>query len=553
MGEANLILYSTAIFDSIQDVPFDGAVAIRGNRIVYVGDRQGAAPYIGENTQICDFRDGMIMPGFYDAHGHYQTAATREFGTCISHLESCRSEEETAAGVAAYLKEHPDCKRVHGRCFFMSNWGRNPKEPTKASLDVVSQEIPIYMLSSSGHSAWLNTAAMKECDLEGLIAQHPEWDSDWVRRDENGEPTGFICENASYTVRYMVEVYDHEDYAKWDRQYMQYLNRLGVTSTTECNCMYPRVQIDIIEPIKRMENEGTLTIRFHQYSGGPIGKNENHAADVALEDLRYLDTYFHTDKIRIAGCKYMLDGTPDTYTGAMLEPYAGRPDTDGGPTLTDPEMFTRMVVKANSMGFPVIVHCMGDRSVKMTVDAYEESYKVNGPMRNRIEHMNQIRPEDIERMAKYGIIASVQPAHIVDWLGESGESIYGEKMYRHDSPYRSLINVGVRIAVGTDSPVVDSNPLRTVYEAITRCRYDDGTPVGANLDEAMTLAEVLKGYTIGAAYSEYFDDKVGTLEAGKLADIAVIDRNLFAGSPEEIRKARNICTVFDGKIIYKMI
>lgn len=550
MKKADLILYSTAVFDSIKDEPFDGAVAVKGNKIIYVGGREGAKAYVGKHTQIKDFGDGLVMPGFFDAHGHYQTAATREFGTCIGHLEGCRSEEETVAGVVQYLKDHPDCKRVHGRCFFVSSWGKGAKEPTKDSLDAVAPEIPVYMLSSSGHSAWLNTAAMKECDLEGLIKQHPEWNPEWVRRDADGNPTGFLCENASYTVRYMVEVYEHEEYAKWDRQYMEMMNRMGITSTTECNCMYPRVQIDIIEPIKRMENDGTLTIRFHQFSGGPIGTNEDHAADNALEDLKYLSTYFHTDKIRVAGCKYMLDGVPDTYTGAMLEPYAGNPSTDGGPTLTEPEMFTKMVIKANSMGFPVITHCLGDRSVKMAIDAYEASYKVNGPMRNRVEHMNQIREEDIQRMAKYGIIASVQPAHLVDWMGDMGETIYGPEKYKKDSPYRSLINAGVKIAVGTDAPVVEVDPLRTVYEAVTRRRYDDGSSVGANMEEAMTLAEVLKGYTIGSAYSETFDDKVGTLEVGKLADIAVIDRNLFAVPAEEIRQAKNICTVFDGKVIY---
>jgi len=550
MKTADLVLYSKAIFDSVEDTVFDGAVAVEGNKIVYAASREGVRGFIGYGTRVLDFGSGLIMPGFFDAHQHYQTTAVREFGTCIRHLEHCRSEDETVAGVVKYLREHPDYRRVHGRCFFMTSWGKTPAEPTKASLDAAVPDIPVYMLSSSGHSAWLNSAAMKECDLPGLIDRHPEWDPGWVRRDSSGDPTGFLCENASYTVRYMVETYDQEEYARWDRQYMQMLSRLGITSISDCNCLYPRMQMDIIEPIKRMEADGTLTIRFHQFSGGPIGGNLDGSADKALDDLLYMSRCFDSDKLRVAGCKYLIDGVPDTYTGAMLEPYHGRPETDGSAMQEDPEILRQMVIKANSMGFPVMIHCMGDRSVKTAVDAFEESYKLNGPMRNRLEHMNQISDEDIRRMARYGIIASVQPAHLVDWLGPMGETIYGSEKYAKDSPYRTLIDAGVRIAVGTDSPVVGVEPLRTVYEAVTRKRYDDGIPVGADSCQTMTLGEALKAYTIGAAFAANFEGKAGSLETGKLADIIVLDRNLFAGGPEEIRRAKNICTVFDGKIVY---
>lgn len=553
MNKADLVLYSKAIFDSVKDEPFDGAVAISGNYIVYVGSRENAADYIGENTVIKDFEDKMIMPGFFDAHGHYQTAAVREFGTCISHLEECRSEQETVEGVKKYLQEHPDCKRVHGRCFFITSWGKDAPEPTKKSLDAEFPDIPVYLISSNGHVSWLNQAAIEECNLEEIIRQHPEWPKEFARRDENGELTGFIAENLSYTVRYMVEVYEHDEIAKWDREFMHMLTEAGITGFTCCNVAAPKVQFDAVEPIKQMENEGTLTIRYHQWCGQNIeGNDENHAAEDALQDLKHLKTYLCSDKVRIAGAKFMLDGVPDSYTGAMIEPYEGKPSTRGE-LLGTPEAYKRVVTAANKMGFSVKVHCLGNRSVRTVIDAYEASMKVNGnlDLRNCIEHMPLVEEDDIKRMAKLNIIASVQPSHLADWFNGCGEKIYGMKLHQRESCYRTLIDAGVKIAVGTDTPVVRIDPLRVVYEAVTRRGFEDGELKCVNPEEAMTLSEVLKGYTIGSAYSNSFEDKVGTLEKGKYADIAVIDKNLFEIPTEEIKSCKNVCTIFDGKIVYE--
>lgn len=551
--KADFVLYSQAIFDSLRDEPYPGAVAIVGNKIVYTGTKEGAGKYVGADTQIKDFGEKMIMPGFFDAHGHYQTSAIREYGDCISYLEDCRSEQEAVEGVLAYLKKNPDCQRVHGRCFFLTSFGPGAPLPTKASLDAAIPDIPVYLISSSGHCSWYNSAAMKEADLEGLVAAHPEWPPEFAERDENGELTGFVSENPSFDIRWRVEAYEHEDIAVWDEQFMNYINSLGVTSFTDCNAIPPRTQIDNLEPLKRLENAGKLTIRYHQWAGtNVLGKDEKQAAVTGLDELKYMQTYFCTDKLRVVGEKLMLDGCPDSYTGAMLQPYAGAPHTSGS-LLSDQEVFKAVVAKANGMGFPVKIHCLGDLSTRVAIDAYEYSAMVNGNhgLRNAVEHLNIIADEDIKRMHDLDIIASVQPAHMFDWFNGCGESIYGPELNKKESRYRTLVNAGVRLAIGTDSPVVSVNPLRTVYEAVARKSWVDGEMKGAIQEEALTLPEVLKGYTVGAAYASHFEDKVGTLEAGKYADICVIDRNLFEIDAEEIKSAKNVCTIFDGKIVYE--
>lgn len=551
--KADLVLYSNAIFDSVGDEPYEGAVAVAGDKIIYTGVKEGASGFIGLNTEVKDFGDKLIMPGFFDGHGHYQTSAIREFGDCISYLEDCRSEQEVVEGVVKYLKEHPDCKRVHGRCFFLTSFGPGAPLPTKVSLDAAVPDIPVYLISSSGHCSWYNSAAMKEADLEGLLAAHPEWPAEYAVRDKNGELTGFVSEGPSYDIRWRVESYAHEDIVVWDEKFMHYINSLGITSFTDCNGLPPRTQIDAVEPLKRLENAGTLTIRYHEWSGtNVIGEDAEQAAMTGLDELKYMQTYFSSDKIRVVGEKLMLDGCPDSYTGAMLQPYAGDPTTSGQ-LLSNPEVFKKVVAKANAMGFPVKVHCLGDLSTRTAIDAYEYSRQVNGEhgLRNAVEHMNIIADEDIRRMREFDIIASVQPAHMCDWFNGCGEAIYGPEIVKKDSRYRTLVNAGVRLSIGTDTPVVDVNPLRTVYEAITRKSWVDGELKCVNPEEALTLSEVLKGYTIGAAYASCFEDKVGTLEAGKYADICVIDHNLFACDVEEIKSAKNICTIFDGKIVYE--
>lgn len=553
MKNADIILISHAIFDSVKDEPFDGAVAISDNKILYVGDKETAMRLADDKTVVKDFGDAMIMPGFFDGHGHYQTAAIREYGTCIKHLESCRSEQECVEGVVKYLKENPDCKRVHGRCFFVTSWGKDAPEPTKASLDAAVPDVPVYLLSQSGHAAWLNSAAIKESGIEEIVASHPEWPAEFARRDADGNLTGYLTENASYAVRWDVEVYDHDEIAEWDEKFMNFFTSLGITSFTDTNGLPARTQIDCIEPLKRLENEDKLTIRYHQWCGtNVIGENEDHASEKGLEDLKYIQTYCNTDKVRVAGAKFMLDGVPDTYTSAMVEPYAGRPSTKGD-LLSNPEVFKKVIAYANEKGFSCKIHCLGSQAVKTAIDAYEYSRQVNGDLgrRNAVEHLDIIEEEDIKRMADLDIIASVQPAHLVDWFNGCGEKIYGPELYKREAAFHSLVEAGVRLSIGTDTPVVRVDPLRTVYAAVTRKNIEDGELKCCNPEQALTLTEVLKGYTIGSAYASHFDDKAGSLEVGKYADICVIDKNLFAIPAEEIKNCKNICTVFDGKIVYE--
>lgn len=245
----------------------------------------------------------------------------------------------------------------------------------------------------------------------------------------------------------------------------------------------------------------------------------------------------------------MLDGVPDTHTAAMLGPYADYPDQCGD-VLATAEAYNKAFALANKMGFAVKCHCIGSRAVRMAIDAFAASREVNGNLglRNAVEHMNIIADEDIARMKQLDLIASVQPAHMIDWIKGCGDKLYGPEVNALESRYRTLIDAGVRYSIGTDTPVVSPDPLHTVYASVTR---KDASGVAHMPEQAMTLAEALKGYTIGSAYASNMEHKLGTLEVGKLADLVVIDKNLFAIDADDIKDCLAICTVFDGEIIYQ--
>lgn len=387
--KADLVLFSNAIFDSVKDEPFSGGVAISGDKILFVGSKEEVQQYVGSDTTVKDFGDSMIMPGFFDGHGHFQTAAVREYGTCISYLELCKFQEEVIEGVHKYLKEHPECKRVHGRCWMICSWGPGAAFPTKEPLDREFPDIPVYLLSSSGHAAWLNTAAIKESGIEEILKQHPEWPAEFAPRDEKGELTGYLSENASYTVRYMVEVYSQEEYAEWDKKFLDLFTEYGITSFTDTTGLRSDAMWAYLAPFKELENNGELHVRINQWCGNNVsGDDADDDVEAGLKTLKLLQTYHCSDKLRIAGAKMMLDGVPDSHTGAMLEPYADAPETAGA-LLATPEAYKKCFTLANKMGFAVKCHCLGDRSTRVAIDAFEASRKANGDhkLRNAVEHV----------------------------------------------------------------------------------------------------------------------------------------------------------------------
>lgn len=527
------------VFTALQDEPFEGGVAVNGNKIAAVCTGSGIDGWIGPETKVYDCPDRLIMPGFIDAHEHLFIGAIASSEHMTTDIAASVSEEDCLRIIGEYYRSHPDEVRIRAQGWFLNNWGNAPL-PSRYTLDKVIPDKPAYLLSADGHTCWVNTRGLEELGYdENTVLENGE-----ICLGEDGKPTGILCEvgrpvfDIMYTLPFPQMKQAEADFFKG-------LARCGVTTISDMDTTKPTPAMrGKFDAAKELEQEGRLTARVNLYL--------DLATESDYEEHKKWREEFCTDKLRIRGLKQLIDGVTSTYTGLLLEPYSDHPELTMEPVYKKEE-YARWIQQGNKDGFDVRLHCIGDGAVRMALDLYEEADRINGKnpaIRNSVEHIETIAPEDIPRFKELGVIASMQPEHLPLDLNEKINRC-GMERCRLEWPHRSLIDAGAILAFGTDYPVVDYNPFPGVCAAVTRCDAS-GQPTGVNPKERISLAEALKAYTAWAAYAYGMEDKTGTLEPGKLADIAVIDKNLFAVHPPELRHRKVVLTVMDGQVVYEM-
>ena len=539
MNSADMIITSNAVFTSCGDEPFEGGVAIKGNRIVAVGSREEISKYRTADTAVYDYGDQLIMPGLIDGHDHLWWGAVADSEHVVD-LTSSTSEEEAIEMIKKYAVEHPEEKRIRGFGWFPANWNDAPL-PTKKTLDEAVPDRPAYMNCADAHTLWVNSLALEESgytpDMELAAGS--------VGVDENGEMNGLIYEPDAMAYGWK-NFYDfpEEQIRTIMKNFMKGLAAQGVTSLSEMSAdEYTDYFHDRYLVFKDMAESGEFTSRVHAFTAFMRKTDFTEAVKWKEE--------FNSPTFRVTGVKGFLDGVTSTYTGLLLEPYTDRPDTIGeGVPLDTQESLNASVIAANAAGLPVRIHCIAEGSVRMALDAFEESLKVNGKhgLVNSIEHIETMHPDDIPRFRELGVVASMQGEHLPLEMNEKVARL-GEERCRYEWPFRSLADAGAVLAFGTDFPVVYYNQFKGIYAAVARKNYD-GTTAGVDNGENLTLPEALRANTIGSAIVYGRDDEIGTLEAGKLADVIVLDRNLFTADVEEIKDAEVALTVMDGNVVY---
>lgn len=538
--KADLILKSNAIFTALTSETISGAVVIQGNRILDVCSQEDAGQYADAETEIRDYGDQLIMPGFVDAHVHYFMGAVSASEHMCDEITYSTSEEECVSMIKKFAEEHPDEKRILGIGWFPANWNDAPL-PTKASLDEAIPDRPVYLIAADVHTFWMNSKALEEAGITPDMKPK----SGSIGLLENGELSGLLFEPDAFgPAMAKVMEFDTEEMKKMHKAFMAHINAFGVTSISEMSADdYNDVTYRNYSVVKSMEEDGDLTCRLH------IFPQLDGYTDFS-KALEYKKEFF-SEKLRVSGVKGFIDGVTSTFTGLLLEPYSDRSDTCGVdvPNASQ-EDNTQYIIAANKAGLPVRLHCIADGSVRMALDMYEASRKANGEhhLANTIEHIENIHPDDIPRFKELEVIPSMQPYHLTLDFNEKIGRI-GEERCRWEWPHKSLLDSGAALAFGTDYPVVDFNPFPTLYVSVTRLD-DDGKPTGVNPEECISLADTLIAYTRGAA-AAYSRTDIGVLEKGALADIAVIDRNLFAIPAVELKDASVDLTIMDGKIVYE--
>ncbi|WP_240189986.1 amidohydrolase [Bacillus sp. P14.5] len=452
-------------------------------------------------------------------------------------LTFCGSEEEAADRMAKYAEEHPGDPWVLGFGWHHVRWA-GQKLPSRHSLDQRIKDRPVFLLNEEAHSAWLNTKAL---EILGIDETTPEPPFGVIEKDLNGKPTGFLYETAVGLALGAFEI-PSDKKTRLMESFLEKAGKLGITSIADMLPL-PGFTLGDLEEYRRFEEEGKLTVRIHFLA--PL--------DGEFKGLSYYEK-FDSDKLQFSGLKQFIDGVPLTYTGYLLEPYSDRPSVNGG-TIYSKETYFKWIEEADKKGYRVRLHACGDAAVRLGLDAFQNAIEINGPRdsRHTIEHIEVIHPDDIPRFSELGVLPSMQPEHLSSSSMESHEYIdrLGPERLPYTWPIGELEKSGAQLVFGSDYPIVELNPMLGIYRAVTR-KHEDGTPSdGWNPQHKISLAKALTHFTSSPAYGNFREKDLGTLQAGKKADIIILDRNLFECDPEEIKECKVLMTMMDGRVVYE--
>ncbi len=529
----DLIIVNAAVHTLDPARPTAGAVAIQGNRIVAVGSTADVRPLAGRETRIIDADNKLVLPGFNDAHVHFLMGG---FSLANVDLRDAQSPQEMARRLGEYARKLPKGRWILGGDWDHERWP-NALLPTKETIDANTPDHPVWVNRLDGHMALANSLALK---LAGITKKTKDPPGGLIVRDaKTGEPTGVLKDGAQNLVDRVIPDKTFDEKHTAARAATEHAAQAGVTSLTDMSAG------DDVGLYQHMLDRGELKTRIYAIrsivSWEPMGKIGVRAA-------------FGSDMLRIGGLKGFADGSLGSSTALFFQPYNDTPETRG--LLFDqmlPEgIMLKRVEAADRIGLQVMIHAIGDEANKRILDIYEQAADKNGPRdrRFRIEHAQHLRAADIPRFGQQKVIASMQPYHAAD-DGRWCDKRIGPERSKGTYAFRSLLDTGAILAFGSDWTVAPLNPLEGLKAAVTRQTLDGKHPNGWNPEQKLTLDEAIRAFTAGSAYAEFAENVKGTITPGKLADLVMLDRDLYQIPPTEIDKARVLLTIVDGRTVWE--
>jgi len=516
----NLLLTNANIYTVNPRQPRAAAIAIVNDRIVAVGTNAEIEGIHLPNAQRIDMRGAFVLPGLIDSHLHLQYTAIAMLSVDLDEVPSL---EEAVRRVRARAANTPQGQWIRGWGWQQMVWSP-PNFPHARDLDAATTDHPVMMSAKSGHASWVNSVALR---MAGITRDTPDPVGGEIVRDEHGEPTGVLLEDAMSLVSRMAPPPSNEYADDAVAAAMRAMNKVGLTTV---HCLDGDGGIESFKTYQRVRESGRNSVRVVKML--PV-----QALDEVIESG--LRSGFGDDWLRIGNIKIFTDGALGPRTAWMVESYEGEP-TNRGISIYDPEQLVEFTTKAHGAGLGIVVHAIGDRANHETLNAIAHSRRVHGArkFRDRIEHAQVLLPQDIARFAQLDVIAAVQPIHATQDM-RMVDAAWGAQRAPYAYAFRSLWDAGVRMAFGSDAPVETFDPLVGIHAAVTRKRRDGGhAPAGWQPQECLTVDEAIYGYTMGAAWSGYGEHSIGSLEAGKLADLVVLDRDLTAIPADEIPHAQ---------------
>jgi predicted amidohydrolase YtcJ len=508
------------------------AVAILGDRIVAVGSNQQVDAWRGPNTRVVDAAGKRLLPGFNDAHVHFTDGGSQldnvELNDATSQLEFTRRIRERAA------------KTAKGEWVLGGDWDETkwtPAElPTKELIDAATPETPVAVDRYDGHMILANSLALK---LAGITAQTPDPAGGVIVRDRQGNPTGALKDAAEDLLFKVVPPPTHDQRRHAIERALQHAASLGVTSVQHMNPDYADIAI-----YSELLDEGKLTTRIY---AAPLITQVDDQVKIGIRRA------FGGPYLRIGAVKAYADGSLGSATAYFFEPFSDQPNNRG--LLSDEmhpiSLMQDRMMRADDAGLQICTHAIGDAGISAILDIYTAIQKEHGSRdrRWRIEHAQHMAAKDFDRFAQLQVIASVQPYHAID-DGRWAEGRIGHDRASRTYAFRTLLNHGVRLALGTDWNVAPLNPMWTLYAATTRATLDGKNPNGWFPEQKLTVKEAIEAYTMGSAYAEFQENEKGSVTAGKLADMVLLSDDVLSIDPVKIRDVKVLKTWVGGKLTY---
>jgi predicted amidohydrolase YtcJ len=543
---ADAVIIHAKIYTVNPGEPWAEAVAIRDGKIIAVGSDKTIAAYHGPTTKLIDAKGQMVLPGFFDSHIHILGGAKTLDELDLSGWWSGgpKTPADFQKMIKDYATQHPSDKWITGMGWTYNIFA-NGGLPNKKLIDEVVPDRPVFLVAYDGHTAVANSAALR---IAGITRDTPNPLNGIIDRDpKTREPTGVLKEGPAHQlVEKFIPTLTREEQLDLLAKAFRYFNSLGITNLTSCGG-----DVENIDLLLELRRRGQLTARLY---AAPI-ENPPGAAPQFPQFMKWVEGLrekYHDEWIDVGAVKFFADGVIESHTAAMLQPYENAPTH--GHLNFDPNVYTKDVVEVNRLGFQVFTHAIGDRGIRMALDAYEEAEKVTGDrdLRDSVEHIEDPSAQDIPRFGSLGVVASMQPLHETpnyDVLHVWASNV-GPARAQRAWPWHGILAGGAHLAAGSDWPVVTANPWMGIQEFLTR-ETPEGTPPGGwHPNERITLPEAIKAYTLDAAYRDRRENILGSIQVGKLADMIIISQDLFNVAPMQIANTKVVMTIVGGKVVY---
>ncbi len=530
---ADTVFINATIWTGHADQPWAQAIALRGDRILAVGSQANVLRAAGPGVPAIDLGGALVLPGLIDSHTHFLEGG---FALRSIQLREARSKAEFIARIAAKAKT-----LEKGQWILNGDWDQTqftpPEMPRREWIDAVTPDNPVFVNRLDAHMSLANSLAL---GIAGITKDTPNPPGGEILKDpRTGEPTGILKDAAKDLVTARIPAPTMAEKMKAAETALAHAASLGLTSITDM------ADASNFEVYRELDEQGKLTCRLRVYV--PIDEIEHPERLKALAPSA-------DGLLSFGGLKGFVDGSLGSATALFFDPYTDEPGKRG---LFAQQMFpegvmAKRLLLADKAGQQVAIHAIGDRANAVLLDLYEAAIKAGGPRdrRWRIEHAQHLRPVDIDRFGKMGIIASVQPYHASD-DGRWAERKIGPERAKTTYAFRSLLNSGAVLAFGSDWNVAPLDPLTGIYAAVTRRTIDGKKPDGWIPEQKITLEEAVRGYTLDGAFAEFAEIQKGTLEPGKLADLVVLDKDFFKLGPDSIPGTKRLLTMVGGRIVYK--